>query len=652
MPEFQIQSAVWPGAVGVEQARYVCSHGITPGYGYVVVSAPPTDVAPAGDLVLTDGRRTVTVRDCLLVGVRYNQGESGQTWTLTVADRRWRWAFGSISGSYNETGRDNESVPWTVRSPEELAELCLEAMGEVDYDIDLPPGPNPPQAWSVETPAKVLARLAERYGRRVVFDPVEDRVLIAQPGDGDDLPDTYLESRGANVQVPKTPAGIGVVGAPVRFQTRLRLEAVGEEWDGTHVPIDELSYAPDPPYPGGRPWDAGDLGFSSVRPTNRLSFDRARELAGRSVWRVYRLADRTVDPGPWAGTADRDNTMVTVAGYPRRLDRREQIVPQSVKVEQVPPGEDPAPADGHRRDRAAAVIGSILSREHGSYWQPGGTGPNTTDGQPLQVGFTIDPARQLVSFDRPMYVLWKHIRYAPGPGGQPARPDVFVARPAPLVLETAVRVKDGTTGEPARYHRWRLFRPDGSLGPAEDNGADPADYPDDPLIAWHVHDDVAFNTIGRYVYAPNPAVTNPPPYAPLQPPDGSYTVLTAPADGWYGGLYKLTTIDLVDQADAESRADYYLGGHVLEYQLKGGLTNTYAGIWDIPLDGAVMQVEWSVGPGGPTTVASRNCETSVYVPPYPARRLKEDLAPDPYGPFQSRIESQLDDARRGPGGPT
>jgi hypothetical protein len=56
---------------------------------------------------------------------------------------------------------------------------------------------------------------------------------------------------------------------------------VGEEWDGRHVPIEQLSYRP----AGG--WT--DATMQNVEATQMLSYTRARQLALRSVFRRYRV---------------------------------------------------------------------------------------------------------------------------------------------------------------------------------------------------------------------------------------------------------------------------------------------------------------------------------------------------------------------------
>src|SRR5207253_1209638 len=49
-------------------------------------------------------------------------------------------------------------------------------------------------------------------------------------------------SRG--IKTPAVPEKIKITGQETVYQARVLLEPVGEEWDGTFVPIDKLSYAP------------------------------------------------------------------------------------------------------------------------------------------------------------------------------------------------------------------------------------------------------------------------------------------------------------------------------------------------------------------------------------------------------------------------
>ena len=647
MPEFHADNrATFPGAAGVESCSYVCSHGISPGVITLVVSLPPTDLAAFGDLTLYDGVRQITVPNCKVVNIRYSRDGSGQAWTVSLADRRWLWDAGAISGSYNERDPRDKLVPWTIKSPTELAALCLARMGETGYAVDLPPGlngsdwndrtdwfetgadapptgTNPPTVWEDEVPANALQQLCDRYGRRVVYDPVTDTVAVAPVGAGADLPDDAIESIGVNVSVPKTPAGIGVVGAVVRFQWLGRLDPVGEEWDGSYLPPAQLSYRPPPPFPGALPWD--NLAFGDVRPTDRLDYFQAKARAERSVYRVFRVSNL----GVGTGIGPKANSL-RVAGYRGPIKRRYQLVLQQTKVEQIAPVvRDPNQVaksgvpflfnyyDGFSRDQPAAVLGSVVNGTVQNVWKAD-RDDNTPDGQPLAVGFSIDPVRQLVVFDRRVYVKVPFLVDTSKPPGLVPAYKQYVYRPASLALQTAVVVKDAVTGEPARYRRWRLVRPDGTLGPAEDNAADPARYPTGPVV-WFRHDDVQMSVLPRYRFSPVP----PPGYDP-----GSGLV-RVPPDDWYGGTYTVAAVtrgslDAADSADYARRADYYLAEHAKAFLVKGGVTNTYPGVRPVPMDGAITQTEYTTDGRGPTTVASKNCEVNPHVDPYPERR-RENL---------------------------
>ena len=82
------------------------------------------------------------------------------------------------------------------------------------------------------------------------------------------------------------------------------------------------------------------------------------------------------------------------------------------------------------------------------------------------------------------------------------------------------------------------------------------------------------------------------------------------------------------ESDPLFRAGYYLNGMLLKYQLSKSETVEYNGVVPIFCDGAIQQVSFSVGGGKPaSTTASKNCEHSVRVLPYPARRRDENLRP-------------------------
>lgn len=264
----QVLSVSWPGAVAVESCQYTCSHGISPGRFVLTTGSQPKPPAEFGNLVLSDGARVVVVRGCKIERVTPRWTPEGTTYTLEGLDERWQWpSFGGITGHYNAKDDRGKLVPWTIRSPVELVRLCVQALGITRGDFVLPPGltraaganldrylklgenfpqslTNPEVVWEHTPPAVALAQLADLYGCRVIYQPAAARVLVAPLGKGKPFPNLPFESIGATVAAPPAPRAVGAFGAPVKFQLRFLLEAVGKEWDGSYVPINQLSYAP------------------------------------------------------------------------------------------------------------------------------------------------------------------------------------------------------------------------------------------------------------------------------------------------------------------------------------------------------------------------------------------------------------------------
>src|SRR5262245_14669260 len=474
----------FPGVEGrVVDCQYTASHGLSP--GVAVLRCLPGDSLPAalGTLVITDGFGTVTLRDCRLERMEFLQDDSGQTWELALSDRRWRWREqGEIYGCYNQLDPHAKLIPWTVRSPTELAELCLKAMGESNYRVVLPPGlskddfgaghaedwlqqgenfpatgTNPPVDWYADVPAQALAAVADQYGAVVVYDPVTDSVYVGPPGEGAQLPDGSIARQSPSLTVPELPDGVAVVGSPTRYQLRILLEAVGREYDDSYRPIDELSYAPlgadgkptwaKSPVPFVFAVPEGDTTPGAVRGTDRLTRVQALDLANDSVWRTYRVAGRDI----WG------DAKILVPGF-GRLKRRHQLVLLDTQVEQIRPQagdkdvrtKDPDETlmtylyNGYSRDRPAECYGSIALdcfQDLNLYFTP--TTKNSPAGSKVPIPFSIDKDYQLVVFGRPVY----HRGETSG----------VIEEPDPLVLQTAVHVRAEDTNQLLRLEAIQRF---------------------------------------------------------------------------------------------------------------------------------------------------------------------------------------------------
>jgi hypothetical protein len=274
-PGTLIPNVRWPGVTaGVQSFQYTVSHGITPSVALIVTNPQPKPPAGFGKLAWSDGRMGMALSDCKLQNMQSSFGPGGFTYTFQILDRRWQWSNGTFKnggGRYNQLDPNGKLIPWTIRSPTELAAICLKAMGETRFRIEgLPPGlssrqarrvtryletgenypvtaTNPPTNWEGLTPAGALAELCERYGCRVIFQPGQDRLLIQKLGTGRSLPEGgSLAQASASMDAPETPVAVGVYGAPSQYQARFALQPVAKEWDGTnhYVPINDASYAP------------------------------------------------------------------------------------------------------------------------------------------------------------------------------------------------------------------------------------------------------------------------------------------------------------------------------------------------------------------------------------------------------------------------
>lgn len=746
-----IQQCSWPGVKAVASCTYAIGHGITPGRAILTTYPQTGAIAAFGQLQIGDGVRKLVLNGCRVARMTGRKDGEGTLWILEIEDRRWMWpSLAGISGTYNRLDERGKLVPWTIRSPAELAVLCLDAMGEKRYKINLPPGikradgknleryllsgenfpqslTNPPTVWDHTPPAEALARLADYYGCRVVYQPNLDRVIVTPTGVGRTLPAGPCEALTGGADAPRLPKAVAVAGAPVRIQARFALEAVGEEWDGRVLPINDLSYAPKAratvqittcTYTGGgspdlsvyitlRPgaddedsilfrrsgpsgtvpekltgianeinfhtgakevikasasgkvltltglngqeafgvgvdsnevaqpdsWTselvqpAGPAGerswrtcppplFPTVQATDRLSYGEAVAKAQKSVFKWYRIVNLDVFDGkapiklPWVGPIKRlqqiileETKVAQVVPEPRipgAQDRNNPIrgalppvflMPGVGGIDVIGNGVLPWFYDGYSRDQPATVTGSVYKGVSG---QPLWTGEdfNTPQNSRVFVDFAIDPYWQVVKFSD---FVWKHPGVANG--------SAFVGVPS-LTLETACKVTHHETGA---FLRWEEVLPLGGLAPVE----------------WSLREDVQVGVIGLYEDS-----------ALKKPESQSKTKKNKKKNKGVG--FRFQFLD-----DAKGRAGYYLRGMAARYQLPTADTRQYIGIYPIDPDGLVQQVTYTISGAGPTTVASLNTEHAVAIPPYPERRLKENLAPNRQAALANLIERRL-----------
>lgn len=714
------QSVSWPGAGAIESFSYSAGHGISPGVATLVTLPRENDKPPAefGDLVWGDGQRVVRLRGCKMNSFEPQRDGRGLSWVITIFDRRWKWrtpksSFGGVSGRYNQADDRGKYVPWTLRSPTELAKLCLKAMGETRYEIDMPEGleqltgsayqdflklgenfpmskSNPPVSWDYTPPAEALARLCELFQRRVVYQPISDKILVAVLGEGKRLPTGPYESVGVSIDVPEKPKKIGVVSAPVKYQCRLLLEAVGEEWDGSNLPIDDLSYKPTGRVLGG------SKQIMTFTWTGTTGEDGTAEVT-ISV-NLFGVPGATTDytfRGSGGATPLADNVAYVVTQINAHPDVSRVLIASSSGESLTLTGRE----DGYQWGTAtitdplvpanAAWTATSQLAQTGELvggWAYCGP-PNYSAVNPT-IRLSPDQARQKAqSVYRRFRVLavdpekGQGTLVVPGYGPIKRRHQIVLLDSKVEQVVPAPRDPRGGTRDrgqgilPDSYDGFSRSQPAMVYGAVSrfigavlwsDSAKNTA--PTDRVhVPFSVVPEKQMIAFSEPVYA-TPSVANVGECyaAPRLLLETAFHIMDADTSAlkreeytrdiggqapteWqirddievahiarYTGATTVSRTDRLEY-DAKERVGYYLDALEERHGLDQGETRRFIGIYGIDPDGLVQQVSWSIG-GGATTTASTNTEHNSDVPPYPARRRNENLPPNTQAAVANLIE--------------
>lgn len=345
----------YPGIQQIVSANYSRSHGITPDVCQIEMAPQTlnasdqgyTPIEPDGYLLFQfdefttvantsptqysrTGRTQILLQGCRPDRASVRQSATSKNWTIPIYDRRWKWKYGSFSGHWN-VKKNGEIEPRKKKTPRQLADMCLEAMGEKNYDtrdlLDLEKKQSLPYRnqifpevhWDRIPPAQALNELVTPLGYRICLG-WDDRVRIRKYGVGALLPTEDLMSGGFEANLPETPDSVTILGGLTMHEAIWDLEAVGLDIDGEWRPINHLSYA----YADGKEepiWKRSEPGvFDEIKapldeieaektdgvPVDKDEYQKRKDqysLAVQTVYRCYRLKYPTIqtasgdDPG-------------------------------------------------------------------------------------------------------------------------------------------------------------------------------------------------------------------------------------------------------------------------------------------------------------------------------------------------------------------
>ena len=707
----------WASFLGLDftrSAKYTISQGISPGVIYMTSHVQPQFPARVGDVFFTDEVESLVIPDCKLEQVIEERGDQGRYWEVRILDRRWKWLqLGAISGMYNQLDPHGKLIPWTIKSPKEMATLCLEAMKEVGYQIDMPEGlesgsipesdfflpgdfapptaTNPPIEWYAVPPAQALQQLCDLFGRRIVYRLDTDTIWVVVPGSGAELPDGSIRAECPGIKSPPKTDIVAAIGSPTRFQVRLRMEAVGLEWDESWQPINSLSYAPiideakqvtkltfkNPPVNVLSIWTIFLNGYSFSK-----SFPAGTSLTtivNYFVALINGCASTHIAPYVFAEATDPAGGILTLRGT-------QMGVPFVVKTDLALGGLATDPQPGFL---AELIQAASEGRKSWAYCPPP-LFPTVRATDRLTYQQAVDRARGCI------WLTYRIVNLdASGEGTVevPGYPEPIKRRQQLLLNETQVDQvvpeaidKDfvGVDGKALVVNYYNGYSRDkpaavfGSISRFAEHAVYIASQDIVTAKTDQVHVPFSIDPVFQlvifsdYVYTilPVAQVINFPLLGQQVVEDGRIGepelllqtavnirdpetnqllafISAGPTPGAPTGtdalFRRFDDIQLnvraeyqedgsfkdvtILETDPINRAAHYVAGMQLQYPNTAALTRTYNGIKAIFLDGLTNQVTWTVGGAGPETQVSQNTEHDIWVPGYPARRRQERLQP-------------------------
>ncbi len=544
-----------------------------------------------GDIVMTYNDQTITIQNAHIDAVQYEVGGGGQIVDIRFMDSRWKWVHRYITGRYNFRLPNNWIDPIHEKTPQQLATLLFQALGESMFDVTALPNDSRPDCdWDHTSAAQELDKLCNDLGCRVVPVRSTQSWKIVVTGEGADLPAFPSQDVGQGIDPQEVPDFIKIVTAPVRYQMQLPLRAVGKDTDLSWKPLRQLSYAPlsyeiliqatsDTP----QTVTSGGFGQTDWAEFRWLDSMRSvlpdgtkvsiQELARDTIFNSYRI-DFENAPG---AKQDSDGNW----GYPvPTIDKpvtRKQIILSNELAQMWTDNL------GALHQRPAYITGLFYGKLcEGLYANyPNGTridkqAADSATGEDERASFSlsldpIDTDRSIISVSPKLLqqinpTLVSYTSVVKGKVVRNTRSIEWVE--ASLSFANAFQVRDPETWQPIRYEFLM------QIGSGSDKN----------FAYTVIRDDIRPTVIVQ---------------SDLNGLPSNYTTNYA---------------EVVDQCQ------YYAQSLARKFQTVTSERATFIGLFPIDMDGAICQVTYSINKSGASTIASQGTEHSYITPDYEERR--------------------------------
>lgn len=226
----------------------VCDAEILPQYSLPAIN---------GTLAITDGFTTLVIPGCRLDTAHLHMSTTEHIVRIRILGPTWHWKLAGIDGVYNVRRPDGSVEPTMQRTVQQLAAMLFDAMAVTAYDVSgLPDIDGPEVNWQGANAYSELLLLCHAFGCDFGMDVWGPTARIWRIGFGFGLPSGGRDmSQDYGIDIAEPPDRIRLYCGPTLYQSKLKLEAVMEDTDGSLVPKDDVSYKPAAGWDGTDPAD-------------------------------------------------------------------------------------------------------------------------------------------------------------------------------------------------------------------------------------------------------------------------------------------------------------------------------------------------------------------------------------------------------------